>query len=154
MATLKVSYLVISNALREVLMVTGRNASARRAQVLQYITASLQKLAATRNLAVIILTQCATRLQAERATLVSAVNAGAWEQGVSTRLVLFRDWIWKDSQASSIRFVGVQKLDGRTFTTLDNVVAFDIDSVWSPFEPWQVLTEDLGILANTDRRKG
>ena len=108
----------------------GRSASARRAHALQYISAALQKLAATRNVAVVVLTQCATRFRAEQGvTLISAVNSGAWDQGVSTRLVLFRDWVWKDSRAISVRLAGVQKLNGKPVSLPDNVVAFDIDSV-------------------------
>ena len=111
--------------------VAAPSTSARRQQVIQYIIAALQKLAATRNLAVVVLTQCATRMQAERgATIIPAVNALDWDQGISTRLVLLRDWFWQDSRASSLRFVGVQKLNGRTTEDLaQGVVAFDIISV-------------------------
>ncbi|KAK4160747.1 P-loop containing nucleoside triphosphate hydrolase protein [Cladorrhinum sp. PSN259] len=99
----------------------------RRVQVLQYIVSSLQKLAATRDLAVVILTQCATKMQAERgATLVPAINATAWEQGMSTRLVLFRDWLVEDNESRSLHFVGVQKLNGKAVDRggVDHVCAF------------------------------
>ncbi len=70
-------------------------------------------------------------MQGERgATLVPAINSGAWAEGVSTKLVLFRDWIWQGDQAVSARFVGVQKLDGKPAKDADDVVvAFDIDTV-------------------------
>ena len=102
----------------------------RRSQVLQYITAALQKLAATRSLAIVILNQCASRFQGDRgATIISAVSAGAWEQGISTRLVLFRDWVRKGRRAVAARLVGVQKVDGRATDNLEDFVAFDIHEV-------------------------
>ncbi|KAM0499328.1 hypothetical protein ACHAPB_005995 [Verticillium nonalfalfae] len=76
--------------------------AARRLQTLQHVVSALQKLAATRNCAVVVLTQCATKMQAESgATLVPAINANVWEQGVSTRLVVFKDWAWKDGSPST-----------------------------------------------------
>ncbi|KAM0576982.1 hypothetical protein ACHAO2_005709 [Verticillium nonalfalfae] len=88
--------------------------AARRLQTLQHVVSALQKLAATRNCAVVVLTQCATKMQAESgATLVPAINANVWEQGVSTRLVVFKDWAWKDGSPSTVCLAGVQKLEGR-----------------------------------------
>ncbi len=103
----------------------------KRTQVLQYITAALERLAETRNLAIVVLTQCATRVQAERgAALAPALNAFVWDRGISTRLALFRDWAWKDSQPISGRFVGVQKVNGcGSGVCLDSIVAFDITEV-------------------------
>ncbi|KAK3903274.1 P-loop containing nucleoside triphosphate hydrolase protein [Staphylotrichum tortipilum] len=103
----------------------GPSSSARRLQVLQYVVGSLQKLAATRDLAVVVLTQCATKMQAERgATLIPAINAGVWEQGISTRLVLFRDWL--ESRGS--HFVAIQKLHGKGAAALaDSLCPFEVD---------------------------
>jgi len=108
----------------------GPSLAARRLQVLQYIIGGLQKLAATRDVAVVILTQCASKMQAERgATLVPAINATVWEQGVSARLVLFRDWIQHSSKLQSLRFVGIQKVNGKARDTRsDSVYVFDITS--------------------------
>ncbi|KAK1465469.1 hypothetical protein CCUS01_07587 [Colletotrichum cuscutae] len=92
----------------------GPGLSAKRLQALQYITSALQKLAATRDCAVVVLSQCATKMQLERsATLIPSINAGVWEQGMSTRVVLFRDWVWKEERPWSVCFAGVQKLDGK-----------------------------------------
>ncbi|KAK1475930.1 hypothetical protein CABS01_15499 [Colletotrichum abscissum] len=53
-------------------------------------------------------------MQLERsATLIPSINAGVWEQGMSTRVVLFRDWVWKEERPWSVCFAGVQKLDGK-----------------------------------------
>lgn len=92
---------------------------------------ALQKLAATRDAAVVILTQCATRMQAERrATLTPTINANVWEQGVATRVVLFRDWMWHDGHASGARLAAVQKVNGKvTLDALETVYAFEIESV-------------------------
>ncbi|KAK4100293.1 P-loop containing nucleoside triphosphate hydrolase protein [Parathielavia hyrcaniae] len=105
------------------------SASARRQQVLQYIVSSLQKLAATRDLAVVILTQCATKMQAERgATLIPAINANVWEQGMSTRLVLFRDWLRAGSESPGLHLVAIQKLNGKGMApAYDQVYAFRVE---------------------------
>jgi hypothetical protein len=112
----------------------------RRLQVLQYIVGALQKLAATQDLAIVVLTQCATKMQAERgATLIPAVNATAWDQGISTRLVLFRDWAPDRAESRAPHFVGVQKKNGKGHSgSLDDVTAFSINSVgpWSPFDTY------------------
>lgn len=104
--------------------------SARRLQVLQYIIGALQKLAATRDIAIVVLTQCATKmLQAERgATLVPAINASVWEQGISTRLVLYRNLAFSDAKVQGLRLVGVQKLNGKpSEAPVDTICAFDIE---------------------------
>ncbi|EAA32757.3 hypothetical protein GE21DRAFT_6581 [Neurospora crassa] len=104
--------------------------SARRLQVLQYIIGALQKLAATRDIAIVVLTQCATKvMQVERgATLVPAINASVWEQGVSTRLVLYRNLAFSDAKVQGLRLVGVQKLNGKTSEApVDTICAFDIE---------------------------
>lgn len=109
----------------------GPSPSSRRIQVLQYIIGAVQKLAATRDAAVVILTQCATRMQADRgATLIPAVNANVWEQGVATRVALFRDWVWNNGCASGARLAAVQKVNGKVATGLLNrVYPFEIESV-------------------------
>lgn len=105
--------------------------SSKRLQVLQYVVSALQKLAATRDAAVVVLTQCATRMQAEKgATLIPAVNASVWEQGIATRLALLRDWMWNDGHPYGARLAAVQKVNGKIASDgLDQVFAFSIDSV-------------------------
>ncbi|KAI0555311.1 P-loop containing nucleoside triphosphate hydrolase protein [Xylaria curta] len=93
----------------------GSNPALRRLQVLQYLVSALQKLSATQNLLVVVLTQCATRMQVERsATITPAINASTWEQGIATRLVLFQDWTTADAELRNIRLIGVQKNNGQT----------------------------------------
>ncbi|KAK7748602.1 hypothetical protein SLS53_000622 [Cytospora paraplurivora] len=108
----------------------GPSTSVKRLQVLQYVVGALQKLAATRDAAVVVLTQCATRMQAERrATLTPAINANVWEQGITTRVALFRDWMWHDGHASGARLAAVQKVNGKaTLDALETVYGFKIES--------------------------
>ncbi|SPN98594.1 related to DNA repair protein rhp55 [Cephalotrichum gorgonifer] len=101
----------------------------RRQQTLQYVISSLQKLASTRNCAIVLLSQCATRMQSHSrgAALAPAVNVTVWEQGIASRLVLFRDWVWKDGHAVDTRFVGVQRVSGRKVDgPLMRVFAFQV----------------------------
>ncbi|KAI0442525.1 P-loop containing nucleoside triphosphate hydrolase protein [Xylaria telfairii] len=93
----------------------GSNVAVRRLQVLQHLVSALQKLSATQDLLVVVLNQCATRMQVERsATITPAINASTWEQGIATRLVLFQDWTTADAQLRNIRLIGVQKNNGQT----------------------------------------
>lgn len=100
----------------------------KRAQVLQCVAAALERLAETRNIAIVVLTQCASRVQTERgAALAPALNGVAWDRGITTRLVLFRDWAWKDNRPVGGRFAGIQKLNGHDSETgIDGMVAFGI----------------------------
>lgn len=117
--------------LRAMLTVVGPSVSSKRLQVLQYVVSALQKLAATRDAAVVVLTQCATRMQAERgATLIPAINASVWEQGIATRVALLRDWMWNGGHPYGARLAAVQRVNGKTVADgLDRVFAFSIDSV-------------------------
>ncbi|KAI1264259.1 hypothetical protein F5Y18DRAFT_391608 [Xylariaceae sp. FL1019] len=106
----------------------GPHPSAKRLRVLQYIISALQKLAATRNLVVMLLTPCVTKMQFERgAAIVPGINATVWQQGVATRLVLFRDWTDPGTQVPSVRIVGIQKNNGQTSQDgIGPMVAFGI----------------------------
>ncbi|KAF4338071.1 DNA repair rhp55 [Fusarium beomiforme] len=107
----------------------GPSPSAKRTQALVAIVNALHKLAATRNCAVVILSQCATKMHSERgATLTAAVNASVWEQGVSSRLVMFRDWVWQENNLTSVFLAGLQKLDGKACQeVVENIVAFKVE---------------------------
>jgi hypothetical protein len=107
--------------------------STRRLQILQLIISSLQKLAATRDITIVILSHCATRMQADRgAALIPAINATVWEQGIATRLVLFRDWSLQKGHVSGVRLVGIQKLNGKASAeSIESALAFDVHDVGS-----------------------
>ncbi|XXG94289.1 hypothetical protein Hte_000543 [Hypoxylon texense] len=106
----------------------GPGPSARKLQVFQFLISTLQKLAATRDICIVILSQCASRMQFENgATLIPAVNANTWEQGIATRLVLFRDWIIENDTVHGVYFAGIQKLNGKTASgSINQVSAFGI----------------------------
>ncbi|KAG6287459.1 hypothetical protein E4U46_004080 [Claviceps purpurea] len=106
-----------------------QSASVKRRQGLQFIISALQKLAATKNCAVVVLSQCATKMQSEHgATLVPAVNTAAWNQGISTRIVIFRDWALHDGTMVSVHLAGVQKLDGKSNNdAIEHVASFCIN---------------------------
>ncbi|UNI21637.1 hypothetical protein JDV02_007611 [Purpureocillium takamizusanense] len=108
----------------------GPSPSAKRLQCLRHVMDALRKLAATRNCAVVVLSQCATRMQSEQgATLVAAVNATVWEQGISTRIVLFRDWAWEEKKLRGVFLAGLQKIDGKaTQLAVEHVCAFKVEA--------------------------
>lgn len=114
-----------------ILCFLGPTLSAKRLQGLQFIINTLQKLAATKDCAVVLLSQCATKMRGEqRATLIPSINTTVWEQGVSTRLVLFRDWAWNANKSSSVFLAGVQKIDGRAVQdAVEHVSAFKVEPV-------------------------
>ncbi|KAI6785316.1 DNA recombination/repair protein RecA/RadB [Emericellopsis cladophorae] len=106
----------------------GSTSTAKRRQALQSIMKSLQTLASTRNCAVVVLSQCSTKMQSEHgATLVPSINGSLWDQGVSTRLALFRNWHWKENKPVPICLVGVQKLDGKSLQdSSGKITSFEI----------------------------
>ncbi|TVY55451.1 DNA repair protein rhp55 [Lachnellula cervina] len=108
------------------------NPSARKFPILQYLTNTLQKLAATRNIAVVVFSQCVTKMRPGcGAVLVPAVSTTAWEQGLGCRVALFRDWGWnnEDGQAvNNVRLVQVIKAEGTAVPDgRQKVVGFSID---------------------------
>jgi hypothetical protein len=128
------SALINSSTLRSSLLTPtslGPTQASRRLQGLQFIITTLQKLAATKKCAVVLLSQCATKMRSEQmATLIPSINTTVWEQGVSTRLVLFRDWAWNASKSSSVFLAGLQKIDGRAAQdAVEHVSAFKVESV-------------------------
>lgn len=91
-------------------------------------------------------------MQAERgATLIPAVNANVWEQGIATRVALYRDWVWSNGSTLGARLAAVQKVNGRVSTeALKTVFAYEIESVGSCYsKPSQARACLLEVL--TDR---
>jgi hypothetical protein len=70
-------------------------------------------------------------MRSERqATLIPSVSASVWEYGISTRVVLFKDWDSHRNDYASIFLAGIQKLDGKaTQESVENVSAFKISTV-------------------------
>ncbi|KAH8804947.1 P-loop containing nucleoside triphosphate hydrolase protein [Xylogone sp. PMI_703] len=110
------------------------NPSARKFPVLQYLITSLHKLAATYNIAIVILSQCVTKMRPGAGpALVPAINTTAWEQGLACRVALFRDWGWEvdgnegNRKVIHARFAEVLKAEGVSMPPNSRrVVAFEI----------------------------
>jgi hypothetical protein len=64
-----------------------------------------------------------------RAILIPAISSAAWDAGIATSMVLFRDWGWEEKH---IRFAKVLKAGGVVAASSEkkeNVVTFTIESV-------------------------
>ena len=91
---------------------------------------SLQKLATFHNIAVVMLNQTVTKMQSlSKATLIPAISSTAWDAGLATIIVLFRDWGWEEKE---VRFAKVLKVDGvltGSGERREKVITFTIESV-------------------------
>ena len=105
------------------------------------LISKIGRLAATKNIAVLLTNQTTTRIRAETgAVLHPALSGSAWETGISTRVVIFRDWIFQASEAASsqgeyvpgVRFAGVLKAKGILYEGVGKAATFVIEKV-SPF---------------------
>ncbi|KZF25350.1 hypothetical protein L228DRAFT_244167 [Xylona heveae TC161] len=92
-------------------------ASGRRFAVMGDLISRLSKLAALRNVAVLLVNQTTTRLRFEgSARLVSMLGGNNWDVGIWSRIVLIRDWGTIQSEdgdghrMQGIRYAGVQKI--------------------------------------------
>jgi hypothetical protein len=118
-----------------------RWAAGRKFAVMNELISKLTNVAAMHDVALLITSQPITRIRgSSRAVLIPAISGVEWENGISTRLVLFRDWVpgqgkWSDADADrlrKVRFIGVIKADGVTIAEeggVGNVVPFAIESV-------------------------
>ena len=111
----------------------GPSVGTRRNQIIQNVIGGLQRLAATEDIAVVVLSQCGTRVLADDSVALGpAINTTAWDHGMTNRLALFRDFVHEEGKgvAKGVRFAGIQKLNGEAITTdTDSVFAFDIGPV-------------------------
>lgn len=116
-------------------------AAGRKLAVMNELISTLTRVAAMHDIALLITTQTITRIRpGSRALLVPAIAGAEWENGISTRLVLFRDWVpgqgqWKKADAVRLqkaRFAGVLKANGVVLADdggLGNVIPFAVDEV-------------------------
>jgi len=117
----------------------ARWAAGRRFAIINELISTLTRFAATHDIALLVTSQTITRIRsASRAILVPAMSGVEWENGVSTRLVLFRDWMSGEGTYDKLnatrlrraRFVGLNKANGVTLAKeggVGNVVAFTIE---------------------------
>jgi hypothetical protein len=117
-------------------------AAGRRYAVINDMIATFTKFAALHDIALVITCQTITRIRgASRAMLVPAITGIEWENGISTRLLLFRDWVPPQAKAQDkveadrlqkTRFAGLVKVNGVALTDeggVGNVVPFAIEQV-------------------------
>ena len=112
-------------------------AAGRRWVMLGDVISSLSKLAAMKKMAILLTSQAITKITPEMgAMLHPSLSSTAWESGISTRIVLFRDWAFKSSRepsrreyASGVRFAGVLKAAGVSHTGAGKVIPFSIERV-------------------------
>lgn len=134
-------------------------ASGRRWAVMGDIISKIGRLATTWNIAVLLTSQMTTRVTSDAgAVLQPAISGTSWDTGISSRVVVFRDWISQGTDASSsqgeylpgVRLAGVSKAKGVSHEGLTKTVmftiekasavdccgkAFLIDTDWSPGSP-------------------
>lgn len=119
----------------------GRWAAGRRFAIINELGSTFTKFAAMHDIALLVTSQTITRIRGpSRALLVPAISGLEWENGVSTRLVLFRDWVRhgrpsNKSDADRLqrtRFVGLVKVNGVALAEeggVGNVVPYTIENV-------------------------
>jgi len=117
---------------------TAKWASGRRYGALGTLVSGLKKLAALHDIAVVVTTGCATRMRPGTgfgAVLVPGVSGMEWDNGITNRLVLFRDFAVRrtgndtTTNTKSARFVGVTKLHGNTIAEdgdVGHILEFEI----------------------------
>lgn len=112
-------------------------AAGRRWAVMGDFISKIGKLAATRNMAILLIGQTTTRIRAETgAVLCPAISGTAWDGGISNRIVLFRDWLSRSTPAPSqkeaeldVRFAGVVKAKGVSHDGTGPLAMFRIEQV-------------------------
>ena len=103
----------------------------------------LGKLAATKNLAILVTLQTAMKARVGgSAILAPAISSNTWDKSVLNRVVLFRDWSTLEIQqpdqqrteSTRVRFAGVLKARGISHnqnSEIGKTIPFIIDSVSS-----------------------
>lgn len=119
----------------------SRWAAGRRFAVVNELIATFTRFAALHDIALLLTCQAITRIRGtSRALLAPALSGVEWENGVSTRLVLFRDWVHQANASENAdadrlrkaRFVGLVKANGLSLADegcVGNVVPFTIEEV-------------------------
>jgi len=117
-------------------------AAGRKFAVMGELMTKLARLATINNIAILLTSQTVTRLRSgQGALLLPAISGSEWDNGVSTQLVLFRDWPPKrgtqltDEEAEKwqrLRYAGVIKVKGVAMEQngrFDTVVPFSVEQV-------------------------
>ncbi|MCJ1393686.1 hypothetical protein MMC18_006562 [Xylographa bjoerkii] len=96
--------------------------------------ARLGKLAAMKNIAILLISQTTTKIKTEfGAVLRPALSTRAWDAGIHNRIVLFRDWEAiqdqqsRETRTKAIRFAGATKIANVAYEGLGKIVSFTIE---------------------------
>lgn len=115
---------------------TAQWAANRRWAVMGDFVSRIGKLAATRAMAIVLVSQTTIKVRAgHEAVLRPALSSKAWDEGIHNRIALFRDWpplrnrLTPTAQFEIIRFAGVEKAGGVSCDGFDQAVPFRIDKV-------------------------
>lgn len=153
----------------------SRWSSSRRFAVMGTLINSLTKMAAMHDIAVLVLSPTSTKMRGGGlgALLAPAMTGLEWENGIATRVVLFRDWapsVFSATQGShavdetklqKIRFAGVVKSGGVNAASdegaVGSVVPFTIESsglveIILPASAVNADTPSLQVLTSSVRR--
>lgn len=102
---------------------------------------NIGRLAATKNIAILLTSQTTTRIRTETGAVLHPAIAGtAWDTGIGTRIILFRDWMFQTTDAQSsqgesmpgVRFAGVVKAKAVAYEGVGKVATFRIEKVSAP----------------------
>ncbi|KAE9978596.1 hypothetical protein BLS_000443 [Venturia inaequalis] len=115
-------------------------AAGRKFAVMGELMTKLSRLATVNNIVILLTSQTVTRVRSgQGALLLPAISGSEWDNGVSTQLVLFRDWAPKrGTQLAAeeaekwhrLRYAGVIKVKGVAMEEngrFDTVVPFSIE---------------------------
>ncbi|OAP59738.1 hypothetical protein AYL99_04740 [Fonsecaea erecta] len=109
-----------------------KQAVSKRFQIIENLGAAMSKMAAIKNIAILVLTNTTTSLRnRNRATLKAALTSHAWDSAVHTRIMLYRDFA-DDGQfidilgteSPGLRYAEVQRMAWKDLCT--NPVPFAI----------------------------
>jgi len=92
-------------------------AAGRKYAIMSDLISKLGKMAALNEIAIVLTCQTVTRLRAgASAILLPALSGMEWDNGISTQLVIFRDWPpsdkAKDARWYKVRIIGAIKVNG------------------------------------------
>jgi len=117
-------------------------AGGRKYAIMGELISSLGRLAAMNSIAILLTSQTITRVRSGLgALLLPAISGQEWGNGISTQLVLFRDWPPKrttqqdrdtEERWKHLRYAGVIKVKGVSAEEngrFDTVVPFSIEQV-------------------------
>ncbi|KAL9130020.1 MAG: hypothetical protein Q9217_001704 [Psora testacea] len=109
-------------------------ASGRRWAVMGELISKLSRLAVTKDIAILLVTQSTTRVRPDTGALLHpAISGTAWDCGINNRIAFYRDWPFTSKEASSegrycagLRFAGILKAKGMAYEGVVRAAAFTI----------------------------